>query len=501
MNNTSIYNDIAKRTGGDIFIGVVGPVRSGKSTFIKKFIEAVVLPNIESEYDRTRTRDELPQSAGGKAVMTTEPKFVPDEGVNIALANGAKMKVKMIDCVGYMIPEAVSKTENGESRMVHTPWSDEPMPFEAAAEMGTAKVINEHSTIGMLVTSDGTVGEIARESYVAAEERIARELKAIGKPFAVILNSAAPDSPDSEVLAMSLEAKYGVPVALVNCLELDAQDVDHIIGMLLGEFPIREISVELPPWAGALDRDHKLIRRVYEAVSAASEVTSKMGDVQNGFMTVLGEKLADMTDEGSRLVSVAEGSFDMGNGEFKVKLSLPHEIYYGIIGEITDEHVESERDVLKLLTALSDAKHEFDKFEDAIAEVNAKGYGIVMPDISDMTLEEPVIVKQAGNYGVKLRASAPSIHMIKADIETELNPIVGTEQQSEELVKSMLKEFEEDPSRLWESNMFGKSLYDLVNEGLHAKLEHMPDDARAKLSDTLAQIINEGSGGLICIIL
>lgn len=501
MKNTSIYEDISTRTGGDIFIGVVGPVRSGKSTFIKKFIEAVILPNIENEYDRTRTRDELPQSAGGRAVMTTEPKFVPDEAVTITVGGNVKMKVKMIDCVGYMIPEAIGKTENGESRMVNTPWSDDPVPFEQAAEIGTYKVISEHSTIGMLVTSDGTVGEILRESYVKAEERIASELKAIGKPFAIILNSATPESEQSESLALSLEEKYGVPVALVNCLELNAQDVDHIIDMLLSEFPIREITVELPGWLGALDKNHKLIRRIYDAVSTASKNTHKMGDIQSNFMSVMGEKLADLSDGADNLVSVATGICNMGTGEFAVKLALPDSLYYEIVEEITGVSIKSESDMLKTLADLSEIKREYDKFEEAINEVNSKGYGIVMPDIADMTLEEPVIVKQAGNYGVKLRASAPSIHMIKANIETELNPIVGTEQQSEELVKSMLREFEEDPQRLWDSNMFGKSLYDLVNEGLHAKLEHMPDDARAKLSDTLAQIINEGSGGLICIIL
>lgn len=501
MVNSTIYKDIATRTGGDIFIGVVGPVRTGKSTFLKKFVESSVMPNIESDYDKSRTRDELPQSAGGRAVMTTEPKFVPDEAVTISVGGNTKMRVKMIDCVGYMIPDAVAKTENGETRMVHTPWSDEPVPFDVAAETGTSKVIKEHSTIGMLVTTDGTIGDIPRESYVAAEERAASELRAIGKPFAVILNTADPTKPEAEALANELEAKYKAPVALVNCLELNSDDIDHILGMLLMEFPLKELALEVPGWTAALGKEHQLMRRIIDAAGTSAGNITKMGEVSSVYIPSLTDMLADLAESGDALPSGETVESDMGSGNVRVKLKLPESLYYSVISDITGDEITSEKDMIKTVRRLSDVSREYAKFAEAIDEVNDKGYGIVMPDIEDLTLEEPVMVKQAGGYGIRLRASAPSIHMIKAGIETELNPMVGTEQQSEELVRSMLKEFEEDPGRLWESNMFGKSLYDLVNEGLHAKLEHIPDDARKKLSDTLAQIVNEGSGGLICIIL
>ena len=501
MDNSGIYNDIALRTGGDIFIGVVGPVRSGKSTFIKKFIESSVMPNIENEYDRNRTRDELPQSAGGRTVMTTEPKFVPDEADTITVGESAKMRVKMIDCVGYMIPEAISKNENGEMRMVHTPWNDEPVPFDVAAETGTSKVIKEHSTIGILVTTDGTIGDIPRDSFVAAEERVAAELREIGKPFAVILNTADPSKEEAEALAEELEAKYKAPIALVNCLELNKDDIDHILEMILMEFPLKELTLEIPGWAGALGREHPLMRRITEAAKVSADKAAKMGDISSCYTASVDDMLSDFS-EGDGTTGICDTvASDMGTGKVRVRLRLPDNLYYSVVSEITGTDIGSEKDIIRTLKHLSDVSREYAKFAEAIDSVNEKGYGIVMPDIEDMTLEEPVMVKQAGGYGVKLRASAPSIHMIKAEIETELNPVVGTEQQSEELVKSMLREFEEDPQKLWDSNMFGKSLYDLVNDGLHAKLAHMPDDARSKLSETLAQIINEGSGGLICIIL
>lgn len=494
MAGSSIYKDIMLRTGGDIYIGVVGPVRTGKSTFIGKFMEALVLPNIENEFDRTRARDEMPQSASGKTVMTTEPKFVPDEAVAINMSDGALLRVKMIDCVGYIVSDAIGHTEDGKPRMVMTPWSSVPMPFTEAAETGTRKVIRDHSTIGMVVTTDGSIGEITRESYIPAEERVISELKELGKPFAIILNSAEPSSERATALAYELEAKYGVPVALVNCMELDATDIKHILELVLYEFPIASSSVRvsMPAWIRLLDCDHPVKRALIDAVkNAASEVT-RIGEIKTAFSSLAECEYVD---------EVAGMHIDYGRGEAEIELKLPEPLYYSVLSELTGFDVGGEDELICLMRELSRTKSEYDKISDALASVNEKGYGIVMPSTEDLRLEEPEIVRQAGGYGVRLRAAAQSIHMIRANIETEINPIVGTEQQSEELIKYMLREFEEDPTAIWESNMFGKSLYELVNEGLHSKLAHMPDSARAKLANTLERIINEGSGGLICIIL
>ena len=503
MTNSDIYRDIAARTGGDIYIGVVGPVRSGKSTFIKKFMETVVIPNIPGEHDRTRATDELPQSAGGRTIMTTEPKFIPDEAVQIPVGEYGRVNVRMIDCVGYLVPEAMGNMENGSPRMVHTPWSEEAVPFEEAAETGTRKVIEAHSTIGMLVTTDGTFGDIPRENYIEAEERVARELTAIGKPFAVILNTADPTAPAAEALAMELEQKYGAPVALVNCTAIDAEDIAHILEMVLMEFPLREIRVRIPGWMTALDADHWLRTAVSDAALRMAKPIRKVGEAAREYAETLSaavtEAIAAGGGEGSAAVQLT--GMELGTGCVTAAVTMPETMYYRIVGEMTGIEVESERALISVLRSLTEAKQAYDKYAEAIRELDENGYGIVMPDVESLTLEEPEIVKQAGGYGVRLRASAPSVHMIRASIETELNPVVGTEQQSEELVKNLLRDFEEDPKQIWESNLFGKSLYELVNDGLHAKLSHMPPDARQKMGETLSRIINEGSGGLICIIL
>jgi len=492
MAEHSIYKDIAERTGGDIYIGVVGPVRTGKSTFIKRFMEALVLPNITEGYSRERARDEMPQSAAGKTVMTTEPKFIPDEAVRISVDGCSNLKVKMVDCVGYLVPEALGTIEEGQPRMVRTPWRDEPMPFVEAAEMGTHKVISEHSTIGMLVTTDGSIGDISRASYVEAEERIVGELKALGKPFAMILNSAHPESDSSIALAYELEAKYNIPVALVSCIDLDAEDIKHILELVLHEFPVTEIRVSLPEWTEALGGDHEIKQSVLQSVRACADKVKKAGDIKDAFST-----LADNEYIGQ----VSINDIDLGTGTARISVTMRDGLYYDTISELTGFEINGEEELIGLLKELSDMKARYDKIEEALDEAEERGYGIVMPDVSELHLAEPEIVKQAGGYGVRLRASAQSIHMIRANIETEINPIVGTEQQSEDLVKYMLNEFEEDPQRIWGSNMFGKSLYELVNEGLHSKLEHMPEASRVKLSETLERIINEGSGGLICILL
>jgi stage IV sporulation protein A len=492
MAEHSIYSDIAQRTGGDIYIGVVGPVRTGKSTFIKRFMEALVLPNIAEGYSRERARDEMPQSAAGKTVMTTEPKFIPDEAVQINIDNCSTFRVKMVDCVGYIVPEALGTIEDGHPRMVRTPWREEPMPFVEAAEMGTHKVISEHSTIGMLVTTDGSIGDISRQSYIEAEERIVGELKALGKPFAVILNSARPQSDDAIALAYELEAKYEVPVALVSCIDLDAEDIKHILELVLHEFPVSEIRISMPEWTVALENGHKIKTSVLSDVRKCADKISKAGDIQDAF--------SDLA-QNEYVKSCVINEIDLGTGCARISISMRDGLYYSVISELTGFDISGEEELISLLQSLAKMKERYDRVESALDEAEERGYGIVMPDVRELHLADPEIVKQAGGYGVRLRASAQSIHMIRANIETEINPIVGTEQQSEDLVKYMLKEFEEDPQKIWASNMFGKSLYELVNEGLHSKLEHMPEASRTKLSETLERIINEGSGGLICIIL
>lgn len=492
MAEHSIYKNIAERTGGDIYIGVVGPVRTGKSTFIKRFMESLVLPNIDDDYFKERARDEMPQSAAGKTVMTTEPKFVPDDAVNVILDNNLSLNVKMIDCVGYVVPEALGTIENGQPRMVHTPWQEEPMPFVKAAEMGTEKVIKEHSTIGMLITSDGSVGEISRQSFVPAEERIVSELKELGKPFAIVLNSSHPENEESVALAYELEEKYQVPVALVSCLDLDANDIQHILELVLYEFPVSDIHISVPSWISSLPGNHKIRLSVHESICKCADKIKKAGDIKKAF---------DELGQNEYIKTCKIDTIDLGSGSAKVKTEFSEELYYSVLSELTGFNIENEQQLIALLADLSKKKATFERVSEALSMAEDKGYGIVMPSIEDLRLEEPEIVKQSGGYGVKLCASAQSIHLIRANIETEINPIVGTEQQSEDLIKYLLKEFEEDPGRIWESNVFGKSLYELVNEGLHSKLEHMPEESRTKLSETLERIINEGSGGLICIIL
>jgi len=488
----SIYKDISERTGGDIYIGVVGPVRSGKSTFIKRFMQTVVLPNIEDGYSKERARDEMPQSAAGKTVMTTEPKFIPDEAVNVCIDENISMRVKMIDCVGYIVSEALGTLENGQQRMVNTPWQEEPMPFVEAAEFGTEKVIKDHSTIGMMITTDGSIGEISRDSYIPAEERVVAELKAIGKPFAIVLNSAHPESEESIALAYELEEKYRAPVALVNCLELDFEDISKILELVLYEFPVSQISFDIPSWICALENIHPIKNSLRDSINIVAQHITKIGDLK---------KAMEQLENNEYIDTYEILDIDLGTGNAKVCIKFPTQLYYSVLSEMTGFEISSEPQLISLLKELSAMKSQYERVSESLQMAEEKGYGIVMPTIDDLRLEDPEIVKQNGGYGVRLRASAQSIHMIRANIETEINPIVGTEQQSEELVKYMLKEFEAEPAKIWNSNMFGKSLYELVNEGLHTKLEHMPDESRIKLAETLERIINEGSNGLICILL
>ena len=488
----SIYKDIAERTGGDIYIGVVGPVRTGKSTFIKRFMQSLVLPNIDDQYSKERAKDEMPQSAAGKTDMTTEPKFVPDEAVTVKFEDNISMRVKMIDCVGYIVSEALGTLENGQERMVNTPWQEEPMPFVQAAEYGTEKVIKDHSTIGVLVTTDGTVGEISRESYIPAEERVVAELKAIGKPFVIVLNSAEPSSNAAIALAYELEEKYNAPVALVSCVDLDFEDISHILELVLKEFPVGEIQFKIPSWIAALEGIHPVKSSLKVTVSKIAEGIKKIGDIKASL---------DRLDENEFIESYAISEINLGNGIASISLNFSDELYYSVLSELTGFEISGESELIELLKDLSAMKAQYERVAEALSMTEEKGYGIVMPSKEELRLDAPEIIKQNGGYGVKLSASAESIHMIRANIKTEINPIVGTEQQSEEMVKYMLKEFEADPQELWNSNMFGKTLYELINDGLYSKLDHMPEDSRAKLSETLERIINEGSNGLICILL
>jgi len=487
----NIYEDIAKRTNGEIYIGVVGPVRSGKSTFVKKFMDTLVIPNIKTSYDKERAKDETPQSASGKTIMTTEPKFIPDEAVDIEIGS-SNMKVRLIDCVGYMVDGAQGAMENDAPRMVQTPWQNEPMEFEKAAEVGTNKVIRDHSTVGIVITTDGTIGEIPRHNYESAEKRVIDELKSLNKPFVIVLNSATPLDKSAQELAISLEEKYNAPVALVNALELTNEDFDGIIELLLGQFSINEIRFNLPKYLCSLDSNHWLKESLINSIRSSILDISKINDAKG----CISELAANENIYGSPTIIS-----NLGTGEIDVTIDLKPELYYQIMSEFCGIEIKDDRDLFLNIKELAEVKAEYDKFADAIEEVNATGYGIVLPDISDMTLEEPSIARQSGGYGIKLKASAPSIHLIRASINTEINPIVGNAEQSEEIVKNMLADFEDDPQKLWSSKMFGKSLYELVNDGLHSKLEHISPESRNKLSDTLSRVINEGSNGLICILL
>lgn len=488
----NIYSDIAQRSQGDVYIGVVGPVRTGKSTFIKKFMDLLVIPNIENVYQAERTRDELPQSAGGRTIMTTEPKFIPNEAVEISLGDNAHLKVRMIDCVGYIVESSLGYAEDNEPRMVNTPWYDHPIAFNDAAEIGTKKVITEHSTIGLVVTTDGSITEIDRNDYIDAENRAINELKQINKPFIVLLNSTDPTSQAAQSLKSELENRHGVPVIAVNCQELTSEDIHSIIETVLFEFPLKEININIPDWIEELDNEHWLKRDIYTAVIEKIQTVNRIRDVRT---------LADSMNECEFVKRSYIEGMDLGDGTVKLSMELPEELFYRILTEKSGFEIDGEHTLMNLLTELSQMKLQYDKFADALAEVRATGYGIVSPTTDELSLDEPKIVKQGGRFGVKLKASAPSIHLIRADIETEVSPIVGTEKQSEELVHYLLSEFENEPTKIWQSNIFGKSLYELVNEGLHNKLSRMPDASRMKLKEALQRIINDGSNGLICIIL
>ncbi|MCL2013480.1 MAG: stage IV sporulation protein A [Oscillospiraceae bacterium] len=492
MQSRNIYKDIEHRTGGDIYIGVVGPVRTGKSTFIKKFMETLVIPNIDGEARKERATDELPQSAAGRTIMTTEPKFIPEEAVRITLEDNASLNVRLIDCVGYIVPSSLGYIENENPRMVMTPWFDNEVPFNMAAEVGTQKVISDHSTIGLVVTSDGSISDIPREEYAAAEENVIGELKEIKKPFIVLINCLSPESESASKLALEMSEKYDVPVLPVNCLDMGEDDIKEILSVILFEFPVKEISFDMPRWIAHLDKEHWLKSDVYGCIKSAVKGINRLWEVKAA---------AKVIGECQYVIKSYIDNIDLGQGIARITVNLKSDLFYKVLGETTGLQIGGESDLMPCMVELAQMKREYEKIKGALEEVNATGYGIVMPTMEELALEEPEIVKHGGKYGVRLKASAPSIHMLRADITTEVNPIVGSEKQSEELAFYLLKEFEDSPQKIWESNIFGKSLHELVNEGLHNKLYRMPHEARLKMQETVERIINEGCQGLICIIL
>ena len=488
---TNLYRDMAERTGGDIYIGVVGPVRTGKSTFVKRVMEALVIPHIENVYQRERARDELPQSGSGRTIMTAEPKFVPEDAVTISPDGTAQLSVRLIDSVGYLVPGALGAEEEGQPRMVTTPWYPEALSMKEAAELGTKKIMEEHSSIGIVMTTDGSITDIPREDYVEAESRAIADMQATGKPYLVLVNSTAPGGEAAQALCRQIERDHGASCMAVNCLTLDEQTLREILSHVLYAFPVTEIQIYLPRWLDALPVDHPLKTALYEAMT---QCASRIGTLRQAEPA-----LQDLT-ELETVERFRMRSLDPGTGTAVCEVVMPDRLFYEILSEQSGFQVGSDRDLLALLEELSQMKHRYDKVAAALDQVQATGYGIVMPTLEEMHLEEPQIVRRGTNYGVRLRASAPSIHMLRADIETEINPIVGDEKQSAELLQYLLNEYEGDTEKLWDSNIFGKSVFELVSDGLGSKLNRMPEEARMKLQATLSRIINEGSSGLLCII-
>lgn len=489
----NIYSDISSRTHGDIYIGVIGPVRTGKSTFITNFMEKMVVPYVADVNVKERMIDELPQSANGKNIMTTQPKFVPNVAVEVTPYENCTAKIRLVDCVGYLVDGANGHMDGKKQRMVKTPWQEEEMSFEQAADLGTRKVIEDHSTVGVVMTTDGTIStDLPRSAYVAAEERVVNELKTLGKPFVIILNSTVPGSPQTLKLAEELQEKYGNKVMPMDVLNMSDEDISKLFENLLYEFPLVDIEIKTGKWLQALPLENSLINGLVSEIVAAGEGLEKMADY-----TAFGKLFAD--DE--RFLSPQTEQIDLGHGKIVLRVDARPELFYKAISEECQLEIQDEFSLMSIIKELSFAKKQYDKIKDALEDVKRTGYGVVTPTLEEMTLNEPEIVKQGGRYGVKLKATAPSLHIMQVDIESEVSPIVGTEQQSEELIKNLLSEFETNPQGLWETNMFGKSLHMMVNEGLANKLTAMPEDTQKKMRRTLSRIVNEGKGGIICILL
>ncbi len=489
---SNIYEDIAKRTQGDIYIGVVGPVRTGKSTFIRKFVETIVLPNIENEFKRERTKDEIPQSGSGKTIMTVEPKFVPADGVEIKIKDTVTLKVRMVDCVGYIVDGALGHQEGGKQRLVSTPWSSEPMTFEKAAEIGTRKVIKEHSTLGIVVLTDGSVTGIDRSSYISAEERVIKELKELNKPFSIVLNTLYPENEETLSLKRELEEKYNVSVIPLDVDSMDEKDIESVMETVLYDFPLNEIRINLPKWVEGLERNHWIKNNIISTLKQSIEKIEKIRDV---------DSIVDGFRELEFLDSSKLDNVELGEGVISIDLSAKQDLFYNVLEEKSGFKIDGDHQLLSLITKLSRIKNEYDKVEYAIEQARNGGYGLVAPALDDLSLENPEITKQGKQYGIRIRANAPSLHIIKADISTEVHPIAGNQTQGEEMLKYLQEELEQNPNGIWDANMFGKSLNDLVKEQLQTKLYDMPEEIRIKMQRTLQKIINEGSKNIITILL
>lgn len=492
MREFNLYRDIAERTDGDVYIGVVGPVRTGKSTFISRFMEQLVLPVLADSPRKARIEDELPQSGSGRTIMTTQPKFVPGEAVTVSLGENTPVRVRLVDSVGYLVRGALGAADEDGTRMVHTPWFDHDIPFEQAAEIGTRKVITDHATIGMVVTTDGSIADLPRSAYVEAEERVIGELKALGKPFIIVLNSASPRNADTLTLRDTLEDRYSVPVMLLNVKEMQSDDIQRVMESVLLEFPLREAVLQVPQWLSALDVDHWLVQHVLDGVRTGAAKPRLMRDTD----------VFDVAFENSPYAEPAEMvRVEPGSGKMVFSLPIKAGLFNQVLGEQCGTEIRGDAHLLSLMKELVNAKTEYERVADALASVRATGYGLVAPAMAELTLEEPEIVRQGSQFGVKLKANAPSLHLIRVDIETEVTPVVGTEEQSADLVRQLTDEFETDPQKVWETSFFGKSLDTMVREGLNNKLLRMPQDAQEKVQQTLTKIINEGDGGMICILL
>ena len=492
MDKFDLYKDIATRTKGDLYIGVVGPVRTGKSTFIKRFMENLILPEISDASEQKRATDEMPQSAGGKSVMTTQPKFVPAEAIRLTVGDGVQAKVRLIDCVGYMVEGAEGDKEDGKPRMVRTPWQEEEIPFEKAAEIGTEKVIKDHATIGVVVTQDGSITDIPRGSYVAAEERVVREMKELAKPFVVILNSKTPSAPDTLKLKDALAERYGVTVLAKDLINMDEEDFRDVLEKILSEFPIKSLDFVIPDWMRTLSEGNHILARLVERIGDEVQKVEKMRDLS---------VLTSLTDGSESFSSCALLSADASCGKATFAVTPAEGLFYRVLSEETGVNIDGEFAMMNYVRSLSKAGAAYEKLKNALADVEEKGYGIVAPTVDEMVLEEPEIFKRSGRCGVRLKASAPSLHIMKVDVNTEVEPIVGSEQQGEEMVKYLLSEFETDKKGIWETNLFGKSLSALVREEIAGKLSGVPADAQNKVRKTLGRMVNEGRGGMICILL
>ncbi len=492
MNSFDIYKDIAMRTKGDIYIGVVGPVRTGKSTFIKSFMDKLVIPNIENDYVKTRTLDELPQAGEGNAIMTTEPKFVPNEAVKISLEGGIDLNVRLIDCVGYIIDGVKGHIVDDKPRMVSTPWSEQKMPFAQAAELGTQKVIKDHSTIAVVITSDGTITDIPRENYINSEGRVVNELKSLNKPFVIVLNSAQPESDKTLEIAHQMENKYGTKVIPVDCKNLSQDAVNDILEEALYQFPIGEIDITFPKWLEAMPINHWLKESI---ISSVREMASKI----NGIRDI--NKNISILENNENVKKLYAENINLGEGKANIDVTLNDNLFYSILSETTGMEITSEYELISMMKNLAEAKRAYDKIKFALDEVNKKGYGIVTPSVEEMTISEPEVLKQGNRFGIKIDADAPSIHLIKTNIKTSVSPIVGSEDQSKELVGYLKNQYKENPENMWDYNIFGRSLKELITDDLNSKLMRMPEDTQYKFKETLQKIINEGNGGLICIML